>query len=83
MGVRYIMTASADMPGPLNQLRRPELTATCRLTVSPLSLAVVARGANPTLGENFGPLAWEFRRPPSRAGRSLCVENSADGFQRP
>jgi hypothetical protein len=29
------MTASADMSGSLNQLRRAELTATCRLAVSP------------------------------------------------
>ena len=28
------MTASADMSGSLNQLRRAELTATCRLAVS-------------------------------------------------
>jgi len=35
MALRYVMTASADMPGSLNQLRRAELTATCRLAVSP------------------------------------------------
>ena len=29
------MTVSADMSGSLNQLRRAELTATCRLAVSP------------------------------------------------
>ena len=34
-------------------------------------LAVVARGANPMLGEDFRPVAWKFRRPPSFAGRSL------------
>ncbi len=33
MGLRYVMTASADMP--VNQLRRAESTATCRLAVSP------------------------------------------------
>ena len=35
MGLRYVMTASADLPGSLNQLRRAESTATCRLAVSP------------------------------------------------
>ena len=35
MGLRYVMTASADLPGSLNQLRRAELTAICRLVVSP------------------------------------------------
>ena len=83
MGVRYVMTASADMPGPLNQLRRAELTANLSPRGLTLPLAVVARGANPMLGENFRPLAWEFRRPPSLAGRSLHAGESGDGFQRP
>ena len=83
MGLRYVMTASADMPGSLNQLRRAELTATCRLAVLALPLAVVARGANPMLGEDFRPVAWEFRRPPGLADRSLRAGKSGDGFQRP
>ncbi len=77
------MTASADMSGSLNQLRRAELTATCRLAVSPYTLAVVARGANPMLGEDFRPVAWKFRPPPSLTGRSLRAGKSADGFLRP
>jgi hypothetical protein len=76
------MTVSADMSGFLNQLRRAELTATCRLAVSPY-LAVVARGANPMLGEDFRPVAGKFRPPPSLTGRSLRAGKSGDGFQRP
>ena len=48
-----------------------------------LPLAVFARGANPMLGEDLRPVAWEFRRPPSLAGRSLRAGKSGDGFQRP
>ena len=48
-----------------------------------LPLAVVARGANPMLGEDLRPVAWKFRRPPSLADRSLCAGKSGDGFQRP
>ena len=73
---------SADMPASLNQLRRAELTATCRLAVSPC-LWRSSHVTNPILGENFRPLAWEFRRPPSLAGRSLRAGKSGDGFQRP
>ncbi len=45
--------------------------------------SVVARGANPMLGEDFRPVAWKFRRPPSLTGRSLRAGKSGDGFQRP
>src|SRR5271165_7395725 len=48
-----------------------------------LPLAVVARSANPMLGEDFRPVAWEFRRPPGLADRSLRAGKSGDGFQRP
>src|SRR5271166_5238535 len=48
-----------------------------------LPLAVVARGANPMLGEDFRPVAWKFRRPPSLTGRSLRAGKSGDGFQGP
>ena len=37
-----------------------------------LPLAVVARGANPMLGEDFRPVAWKFRPPPSLTGRSFA-----------
>src|ERR1700689_757215 len=48
-----------------------------------LPLAVVARGANPMLGEGFGPVAWKFRPSPSLTGRPLRAGKSGDGFQRP
>ena len=77
------MTASADMSGFLNQLRRAELTATCRPLRLALPLAVVARGVNPMLGEDFRPVAWKFRRSPSLTGRSLRAGKSGDRIQRP
>jgi hypothetical protein len=36
-----------------------------------LPQAVVARGANPMLGEDFRPVAWKFRPTPSPTGRFL------------
>jgi hypothetical protein len=41
--LRYVMTASADMSGSLNQLRRTELTASCRLAVWQLPHAAPIR----------------------------------------
>ena len=84
MVLRYVMTASADMSGSLNQLRRGRVaTATCRLAVSPYLWQSPHVRANPMLGEDLRPVAWKFRPPPSLAGRSLRAGKSGDGFQRP
>src|SRR5271166_3534119 len=80
MGLRYVMTASADMPGSLNQLRRAELTATCRLAVSPYlwrSSRVTPIRCSARIPD---PVAWEIvDRQASHT--DLCVpERAATAF---
>ena len=83
MGLRYVMTASADMPGSLNQPRRTELMATCRLSISPY-LWRSSRVAPVRCSARISDLSLgNFVDRKSLAGRSLRAAKSGDGFQRP
>jgi hypothetical protein len=56
------MTASADRHVQLSEPAPPRrVDGDLSPHGIPMPLAVVARGANPTLGEDFRPVAWKFR----------------------
>jgi hypothetical protein len=83
MGVRYVMTASPEMPGSLNQLHHAELTATCRLAVSPY-LWRSSRVAPIRCSARISDLSpGHFVDRQTLAGRSLRAGKTGNGFQRP
>jgi hypothetical protein len=71
--LRHVMTARADRHVQLSEPappRRVDGDLTPHGITVPL--AVIARGANPTLGEDFRPVAWKFR-PRQGPQTDLCA----------